>query len=62
MLILTRRLGETLRIGEDVIVLGRSGNQVKLGIRAPTTIAVHRTELFEHIHRGRMAHPSTVES
>ena len=55
MLILTRRIGETLWIGEDVqvTVLGHRGNQVKIGIAAPKKIAVHRAEIFERIHHRR---------
>lgn len=51
MLILTRRVGEALVIGEDVTitVLGVKGNQVRLGVNAPATIAVHREEIFERI-------------
>ncbi len=53
MLILTRRVGETLKIGEqvDVTVLGVKGNQVRIGIKAPKTVAVHREEIFERIQR-----------
>lgn len=48
MLILTRRIGETLRIGDEVVVtvLGMHGNQVKLGIDAPKHVAVMREELL----------------
>ena len=51
MLILTRRIGEVLRIGEDVsvTVLGVKGSQVRLGITAPTSVAVHREEIFQRI-------------
>jgi carbon storage regulator len=53
MLILTRRVGETLKIGEqvDVTVLGVKGNQVRVGIKAPKSVAVHREEIFERIKR-----------
>ncbi len=53
MLILTRRVGETVMIGNDVTVtvLGVKGNQVRVGINAPKTIAVHREEIFERIKR-----------
>jgi len=53
MLILTRRVGETLMIGDDVTVtvLGVKGNQVRIGVNAPKDVAVHREEIFERIKR-----------
>jgi carbon storage regulator len=53
MLILTRRVGETVMIGHEVTVtvLGVKGNQVRMGIEAPRTVAVHREEIFERIKR-----------
>ncbi len=56
MLILTRRVGETLMIGEEisVTVLGVKGNQVRIGINAPQNVAVHREEIFERIQRENM--------
>jgi carbon storage regulator len=53
MLILTRRVGETVVIGDDVTVtvLGVKGNQVRLGVNAPREVAVHREEIFERIKR-----------
>ncbi len=57
MLILTRRVGESVVIGEDVTVtvLGVKGNQVRIGINAPKHVAVHREEIFERIKSGQGA-------
>jgi carbon storage regulator len=51
MLILTRRLGETLMVGDDVVVtiLGVKGNQVRVGIKAPNNVPVHREEIYHQI-------------
>lgn len=70
MLILTRRVGETLMIGDEVTVtvLGVKGNQVRVGINAPKDVAVHREEIYERIkaeqsQSGQPVHqPGTVES
>jgi carbon storage regulator len=57
MLILTRRVGETLMIGDavSVTVLGVKGNQVRIGINAPKDVAVHREEIFQRIKREHQA-------
>jgi carbon storage regulator len=57
MLILTRRVGETVMIGDDVTitVLGVKGNQVRVGINAPKNVAVHREEIYERIKREQQS-------
>jgi carbon storage regulator len=57
MLILSRRIGETMRIGDDieVVVLGVRGNQVRLGVKAPKDVSVHRQEIYERIQKEKQA-------
>jgi carbon storage regulator len=64
MLILTRRVGETLRIGDDVAVtvLGVKGNQVRIGIDAPKAVDVHREEVFQKIKREPAQSASAVKA
>jgi carbon storage regulator len=59
MLILTRRMNETLVVGDDVTVtvLGIKGNQVRIGINAPRNVTVHRQEIYEKIKQEKLANP-----
>ncbi len=60
MLILTRRVGETVMIGSEVTVtvLGVKGNQVRIGVNAPKDVAVHREEIYERIKREEDPDPN----
>jgi len=61
MLILTRRIGETLVVGDEVTVtvLGVKGNQVRLGVNAPKEVAVHREEIYQRIQKEKQGQTSS---
>ncbi len=63
MLILTRRIGETLNIGDEVrvTVLGVKGNQVRIGVTAPKDIPVHREEIYDKIKKEQEEGNSVLE-
>jgi len=62
MLILTRRVGESLIIGDDIIIniLGVNGNQIRIGVKAPKEISVHREEIYNRI-QSEKADDKTID-
>ncbi|WP_372723845.1 carbon storage regulator CsrA [Immundisolibacter sp.] len=64
MLILTRRTGETLMIGDgiEITVLGAKGNQVRLGVKAPRDVPVHRAEIYQRIQQERAENTLVTET
>ena len=62
MLILTRRVGETLMVGDEVTVtvLGVKGNQVRIGVNAPRDVAVHREEIYQRIQDQKSSESETL--
>ena len=60
MLILTRRVGETLMVGDEVTVtvLGVKGNQMRIGVNAPKEVAVHREEIYQRIQKEKDEEPN----
>ena len=63
MLILTRKVGESLMVGDEITitVLGVKGNQVRIGVNAPRDVAVHREEIFNRIHEEGSVPPPPDE-
>jgi carbon storage regulator len=61
MLILTRKVGETLRIGNDVtvMIMGVNGSQVRIGVNAPKDVTVHREEIYERIRQEQPSSAAT---
>ena len=63
MLILTRRVGESLRIGDEVsvTVLGIKGSQVRIGVNAPRSVSVHREEVYDRINEEKSKNSEDIQ-
>lgn len=63
MLVLTRRIGESIVIADDIIitVLGINGSQTRIGVKAPKNISVHRTEIYEKIQQEKQKAEVTTD-
>ena len=63
MLILTRRVGESLRIGDEVTVtvLGIKGSQVRIGVNAPKSVSVHREEVYDRINEEKSKNSEDIQ-
>lgn len=64
MLILTRRVGETLMIGDDVkiTILKVSGNQIRIGVEAPKDVSVHREEVYQRVLQDKQSATDALET
>lgn len=63
MLVLTRRVGEAIMIGDEIkiTILGVAGNQVRVGTDAPKSVTIYRTEVYERIQNEKKGDPATSE-
>lgn len=64
MRVLTRKVGQTLRVGRDVTVtiLSQERNEIRIGISAPREVSIQRKELYERLHRGAARHAAAPGS
>jgi carbon storage regulator len=64
MLVLTRRVGEAVRVGEDILVtiVSLSGKDIRIGISAPKDVAIHREEIYERFRKSRGGAPRSTPS
>ena len=63
MLILTRRVGQSIMVGDEVTVtiIGVKGNQVRIGVNARDNVGVHREEIYERIQEGKVVSPDDAK-